>query len=90
MPTFNENIDIDIDITASEFLDECFDDDIEELIDELEYRGYLKNPIRTKPEDNSFDDSEWSKMINILSNPFARLKLSNEDIETIKTITDKL
>jgi hypothetical protein len=106
MPVFNESkwidveledlnhgsvdVDVDIDISASDFLDECSNEDIIELVDELEDRGYLKNIERTNPKFNSLDDDEWNKIILKLSNPFARLILSNEDTELIKQISDKL
>ena len=38
----------------------------------------------------SFDDEQWRKQVQKLLNRMARYRLSDEDIETIKKITDKL
>jgi hypothetical protein len=38
----------------------------------------------------SFDDEQWIKQVQKLLNRMARYRLSDEDIETIKKITDKL
>ena len=42
------------------------------------------------PKNSSALDKEWHDMILKLLKPMSRLRLSNEDIETIKTIANKL
>ena len=90
MPKFSEYTDVEFEVDVIDFLDECSEEDIDGLIDELEDRGYLLNMRKTTDEYSHFDDDEWNKIILKLSNPYVRLILSNEDIELIKQIANKL
>jgi hypothetical protein len=42
------------------------------------------------PKNSNVLDKEWHDMVTKLLKPISRLRLSNEDEETIKKITDKL
>jgi hypothetical protein len=76
MPDFTASIDI----SPSDYIYECSDYEIKELITELKESGYLKGDI--------IIDDEWTEMINkIYKN---RLLLSNEDEEIIRNISKKL
>lgn len=81
---------IEIEMEVGEILDEFSFEDIIELIDELGDRGYLQDMKKIDNEFDNFDDLEWSKTIVKLSDQFSRLRLSNEDIELIKQISNKL
>jgi hypothetical protein len=81
---------IEIEMGVGEILDEFSFEDIIELIDELGDRGYLQDMKKIDNEFDNFDDLEWSKTIVKLSDQFSRLRLSNEDIELIKQISNKL
>jgi hypothetical protein len=84
------DVDFEIDIDVYDFLEECSASDIEELIDELEERGYLQNTTKLHNPSFTFEDEEWSKIVHKLSDGYARFRLSKEDIELIKQISNKL
>jgi hypothetical protein len=83
MPDFTA----DIDISPSDYIYECSDYEIKELITELKEGGYLKGGV-IDTDDNNIIDDEWTEMINkIYKN---RLLLSNEDEEIIRNISKRL
>jgi hypothetical protein len=76
-----------VDIEPKEFVDNCSDGEIEELVDILIEEGYLDGePITSNKHHNDLD-VEWNGYISKLKN--SRLLLSNEDEETIKRIASK-
>jgi hypothetical protein len=81
MPTFSEETDFDI--SVDDFLEECTRHELEEVIDYLEEMGYLK-------EGNSLGllEGEFQERIQKISESRHRLTLEEE--ETIKTISDRL
>lgn len=82
MPDFTA----DIDISPSDYIYECSDYEIKELITELKEGGYLMGGVIETV--NNIIDDEWTEMINkIYKN---RLLLSNEDEEIIRNISKKL
>jgi hypothetical protein len=87
MPTFSEGTDFDI--SVDDFLEECTSHELEEVIDYLEEMGYLKKYERT-PEGNSLGllEEEFQERIQKISESRHRLTLEEE--ETIKTISDRL
>jgi len=86
MPSFTEYsvpVDVDVDIEVDEFLDECDDKEIEEVIRWLKLSGYT---LPTPESQNIFDD-EWNNTLEKLVG--IRLRMSEEDIETIRAIAKK-
>lgn len=79
MPYFTQELDIDID----DFLNECTDREIEEVIESLVKRGYLKPKSSTKMTKTDFLDM----LIKIENN---RHQLTNEDEESIVNIFNKI
>lgn len=76
-----------VDIEPKEFVDNCSDGEIEELVDILIEEGYLDGiPVTSDKHHNNLD-VEWNGYISKLKN--SRLLLSNEDEETIKRIASK-
>ena len=82
MPTFTQEIDVEIE----EFVDSLYKREIDELIDYLKQEGHLNGEV-TLPEMN-LQDIEWSKVIDKLSQ--SRLQLTIEEEELIKNIANKL
>jgi hypothetical protein len=83
MPDFRTYVEIE----PEEFLSNCSDSEIEEIINYLLEEGHLDGePITSKEHHNDLD-VEWSGYISKLKN--SRLLLSNEDEETIKRIASK-
>jgi hypothetical protein len=87
MPTFSEETDFDI--SVDDFLEECTKHELEEVIDYLEEMGYLKKYGRT-PEGNSLGilEEEFQERIQKISE--SRHRLTSEEDEAIKTISDRL
>jgi hypothetical protein len=82
MPSFNQDIDIEID----DFIDECSTCEIEEMIESLEERGFIKPNSSTKLE--YVETSVWTDMmLKIMNN---KHQLSPDDEELIKDIHSKL
>lgn len=83
MPEFSTYVEIEPD----EFLSNCSDSEINEIVSYLLEEGYLDGePITSKEHHNDLD-VEWFGYISKLKN--SRLLLSNEDEETIKMIANK-
>ena len=76
-----------VDIEPKEFVDNCSDGEIEELVDILIEEGYLDGIPVTSDRHHNLLDEEWANTIGKLKN--SRLLLSNEDEETIKRIASK-
>jgi hypothetical protein len=87
MPTFYEETDFDI--SVDDFLEECSNFEIEEVIDYLEEMGYLKNHKRSeRGSPMGILEEEFQERIQKLSESRHRLTLEEE--ETIKKISDRL
>ena len=88
MPTFNEYVEVDaeMDITPTEFVHACDEEDIDELIQAIQKSKHYKIGIALNTPENIYD-TEWNEIITMLAN--SRLQISNEDIETIKAIVNK-
>lgn len=76
-----------VDIEPKEFVDNCGDGEIEELVDILIEEGYLDGIPVTSDRHHNLLDEEWANTIGKLNR--SRLLLSNEDEETIKRIASK-
>jgi len=86
MPSFNQDIDIEID----EFIDECSRYEIKEIIESLEERGFIKPNSSTNnelPEPNTSDYDWDDMMLKIMNN---KHQLSPDDEELIRNIYSKL
>lgn len=79
MPYFTQEIEIDLD----DFLNECTDREIEDIVEALVERGYLKPKSSTKMTKTDFLDM----LIKIENN---RHQLTNEDEESIVNIYKKI
>ncbi len=83
MPEFETYIDIDPD----EFIDNCSEREIGELIESLVESGYLTKTATTKPSEKSVLDLEWDEIMDKLIRN--RVMLSNEEEEMIRTIAKR-
>ena len=83
MPEFETYIDIDPD----EFIDNCSEREIGELIDSLVESGYLPKTVPTNPSEKSILDLEWDEIMDKLIRN--RIMLSNEEEEMIRTIAKR-
>ena len=88
--SYNIDVDVDIDIDIDEFLDACSSREIEEVIEWLTDCDYLK-PIQVIGDvELPYADAEYLNTISKLNDTMARLRLSDDDLATIKQIADKL
>ena len=81
MPTFTQEIDVEIE----EFVDSLYKREIDELIDYLKQEGHLGE---VTSHEMNIQDIEWSKVTNKLSQ--SRLQLTLEEEELIKNIVNRL
>jgi hypothetical protein len=80
-------LDVDVDISVQDFYKELSNNDVSELIELLLDDQLILGGGVTK-NDNHFLDVKWRDSVTkLFSN---RWKLSDEDIETIEKIADKL
>lgn len=82
MPSFTEyqDVEVEIEINPSDYLDACDDYEITELIEELEERGLI-------PTGDHCDD--WGKSIMKLANPYNRMLLSAEEEQILEEIVSR-
>jgi DNA-binding transcriptional regulator YhcF (GntR family) len=81
-------VDAEVDLTVNEIYENLSDRDILKLVDLLVSEGVVISTNTSKNETMSFLDEEWKKtLLNLMNN---RHRLSNEDEEIIKTISNKL
>lgn len=93
MPEFTKYstyVDVDIDIDVEEFLDECGSYEIEEVIEWLVGNDYIKSTQVTDNGNMSLGDIEYLNIINKLTDPMVRFRLSEEELYAIQQISDKL
>lgn len=81
MPTFTQDIDIEIE----EFVNSLYKHEIKELIDYLKQEGHLD---KVTSQGMNLQDIEWLKVTDKLSQ--SRLQLTLEEEEIIKNIANKL
>jgi endo-1,4-beta-mannosidase len=83
-------VDVDVDIDVDEFLDDCSDKDIKEVIEWLKDEGHLEDNnarIPVDPIDNPMDII-YKEALNKLYNK--RINLSLEEEEFIINLANKL
>jgi hypothetical protein len=81
MPEFSTYIDIE----PSEYVDECSQSDIKELIEELVFHGYInKSDSLIDKEKNSLMEQEFRENLDNLKSKY--YNLSPEDEETLKNL----
>jgi hypothetical protein len=76
-----------VNIEPKEFVDNCSDGEIEELVDILIEEGYLNGIPVTSDRHHNLLDEEWAKTIGKLNR--SRLLLSNEEEMIIKNIANR-
>jgi hypothetical protein len=85
----NDSVDVDID--CEEFLNNCRSSEIEmEVIPWLKRNDYLKECELNEEIIYSPIDHEYMIMISKLNDPLVGTRLSNEELEILKQITDKI
>ncbi len=81
------DFDVELDVNIEDFYNELSSDDVSELIELLLEDKFILGGVARK-NDNHFLDVKWRDSVTkLFSN---RWKLSNEDIETVEKIADKL
>jgi hypothetical protein len=76
-----------VDIEPKEFVDNCSDGEIEELVDILIEEGHLDGMPVTSDRHHNLLDEEWVKIVGKLMR--SRLFLSNEEEMIIKNIANR-
>jgi len=77
----------EVDIDPSEFIDNCSEQEIEELVNILIEEGYLEGQPVTSNEHHNLLDKEWAEIMGKIMK--FRLLLSNEEEMTIKNIANR-
>jgi ABC-type histidine transport system ATPase subunit len=78
----------EVDLSVDDIYENLSDREVKKLIDLLVSEGEVISTNIGKNESMSFLDEEWKKtLLNLMNN---RHRLSNEDEETIKIISQKL
>ena len=78
----------EVDLSVDDIYENLSDREVKKLIDLLVSEGEVISTNVDKNESMSFLDEEWKNtLLNLMNN---RHRLSNEDEETIKTISNKL
>jgi hypothetical protein len=85
MPVFYEEAEFDMD--PRDFLEECSPREIEEIIYHLEEMGHLSK-IRNEHSVGSVLELEFQKMVEKIAS--SRLRLTNEEEEVLRKISDRL
>ena len=82
------NVDVEVNVSADEFLSSCNPKEIQTLIRYLKEDGHLENIIDIFLNKNmSYFDEEWYQMLDKMSK--IRQQMDNKDIEIIKLILNK-
>lgn len=76
-----------VDIEPKEFVDNCSDGEIKELVDILIEEGHLDGEPVTSDRHHNILDEEWVKIVGKLMR--SRLLLSNDEEMTIKNIENR-
>jgi hypothetical protein len=80
-------IDTDVDIDVDDFMNGCWESEIKEIIEWLDYNGHLHTSSINERSKNLMD-IEWDKAIEKLS--LNRTQLTVAEEEFIKTIANRL
>jgi hypothetical protein len=80
-------IDTDVEVDVDDFLEECSEREIEEVIKWLNYNDYLRASSINERSKNLMD-IEWDKTIEKLHSN--RIQLTPSEEEFIKTIANRL
>jgi len=81
-------VDTEVELDVNDIYENLSDREILKLVDLLVDEGVVISTNTSKNESMSFLDEEWKKtLLNLMNN---RHRLSNEDEEIIKTISNKL
>jgi hypothetical protein len=83
-------VNIEVDVDVDEFLNECDESEINQIITWLIDSEYILNIQKIENSNSSICDIEYMSMINKLNDPLIGSRLSLEDLEKIKRITNKL
>jgi hypothetical protein len=90
MATFyTDDMDDTIDIDPDEFVSTCDSNEIRELIDILVEDGHIPEFIDIAPHKKNLFDEEWDGIIGKIRG-LGRLRLTNEEEETIRKIANRL
>ena len=84
MPNFSTYVNIE----PSEYVENCRDSDIEELVDILIEEGYLDGEPVTSNRHHNLLDEEWSVIMSKLMK--SRLMLTNDEESLIRDISNRL
>ena len=76
-----------VDIEPAEFIENCGEREIEELVDILIQEGHLDGEPVTSERHHNILDEEWVKIVGKLMR--SRLLLSNDEEMTIKNIANR-
>jgi hypothetical protein len=76
-----------VEIEPDEFIQNCSNSEIEDLVDILIEEGYLDGIPVTSDRHHNLLDEEWINLVGKLIK--SRLLLSNEDEELIRSIANK-
>jgi hypothetical protein len=88
MPSFSQytEVEVDIDIEVSDFIDECSDREIQRMIKILRKEGYL-SPDEGMPGEDNLLDIEYKNALDKLYN--RRIYLTLEEEQFIKQLANK-
>ncbi len=87
---YNQFVDVDVDIDVDEFLDACSTHEINEVVEWLQNGDYIKMSHLINDSRMSMGDLKYIKIINKLTDPMVRFRLSEEEMCTLQAISDKL
>ena len=86
MPEFNEKVWVDIDVSVSDFLEECSSFEIQEVIEWLRENGDLDEFVTTPQYSNPQDEIFNEGLMSLIDN---RHLLTTEEEELIMSIAKK-
>ncbi len=78
---------VEVDVDVEDFLDQCYDSEIERIIEILTKDGYLKSTQLKEPEYT--EDSEWHTQLTKLRDR-GRMQLTNEEESLILHTANKV
>jgi hypothetical protein len=87
---YSQFVDVDVEIDVDEFLDACSTHEINEVVEWLQNGDYIKMSHLINDSRMSMGDLEYIKIINKLTDPMVRFRLSEEEMCILQAISDKL
>jgi len=87
---YSQFVDVDVEIDVDEFLDACSTHEINEVVEWLQNGDYIKMSHLINDSRMSMGDLEYIKIINKLTDPMVRFRLSEEEMCILQQISDKL